>query len=236
VTLHTSQRNALIPCASYRSEWADPVLPTQNATNPRTGSSRVTLTAPKTADEISLPVAAYAEVSYAAFPFTALDQPSTLPLNLRPVPDEGDLVGLGLDSADTTTWVVRDSVTQEDLDEQDTVRLAADLDSEALLSVATEGRGRLRARVLSDASADDAQVLDGSFSVPSVAGRVASPLMYRDGWWTSWTTRPARWTVPLPFAVSDGPTTVEILAQDYDPGSLRIEVLEAQPDDDTLNR
>ncbi|MGB6021453.1 MAG: hypothetical protein WBG89_03890 [Ornithinimicrobium sp.] len=236
VTLNTSQRSALIPCASYRSEWADPVLPPQNGSNPGNGSSSsVTLTAPRTADETTLPVAAYAEVSYADFPFMTLGQPSTIPLNLRPVPDEGDLVGLGLDSAVTKTWVVRDSVTQGDLDERDTVRLTSDLDGEALLSVATEGRGRVRARVLSDAGEGDGRMLDGIFSVPSVAGRVASPLMYRDGWWTSWTTRPTRWTIPLPRALADGPRTVEIVAQDYHPGSLRIEVLEAQRDDDTLN-
>ncbi len=235
LSLHTESRNALIPCASYRSEWADPVLPPRSETEPSADSApQVTLTAPKTTEQITLPVAAYEELRYVDFPFTALDQPSTLPLDLRPVPDEGDLMGLGLDTSTTGTWIVRDAVTQADLDQGGSVRLTADLEGEALLSVATEGRGRLRARVLSNVEGDDGQVLDGIFADPDVAGRVASPLMYRDGWWTSWTTRSTRWTIPLP-ARSRGPTTVEILVQDYDPGSVRIEVLEAQPGDDTLN-
>ncbi len=251
LSLHTERGHALIPCASYRSEWASPMLPiraiqgsqrpsgeVEGGTRFRTQSQEteeshsVTLTAPKTSQRTSLTVAAYADVPYDTFPFEAADQPPTSPLSLRPVPDEGDLTGLGLNDSGTKAWVVLDSITRADLDTRGRATLEVAVEEEALLSVATEGKGRFQARLVGG----DDQLLDGMFNDPTVLGRIASPLMYRDGWWTSWTTEPMHWTIPLPPRLSGRQSTVEIIAQDYDRGSLTIQVLEAGTGDDTLNR
>ncbi|MGB3827352.1 MAG: hypothetical protein WA962_01125 [Ornithinimicrobium sp.] len=252
LSLHTEFGYGLIPCANYRSEWAGPfrpkgatvqagLIPDEGGGNTRfrtesenvSASQSVTLTAPETSERTSLTVAAYADVSYDEFPFVEADQPTTSRLNLRPVPDEGGLIGLGLDRSGTKAWTVRNSITQADLDSRGRVELAVSVEEEALLSVATEGKGRFRARIVGEDAAEG--LLDGMFYDPSVLGRIASPLMYRDGWWTSWTTEPTEWTIPLPPRVSGREGSVEIIAQDYDPGSLSIRVLEATTDDDTLN-
>ncbi|MGC1206735.1 MAG: hypothetical protein WA880_02135, partial [Ornithinimicrobium sp.] len=255
LSLHTENGYGLIPCASYRSEWAGPMLPigatvpaelvaddtddtddVEGTTKFRTESAEpeqsesVTLTAPELSERTTLTVAAYAEVPYEEFPFDAADQPSTSQLNLRPVPDEGDLIGLGLYLPGTKAWVVLDSITEADLDGAGRAELAVSVEEEALLSVSTEGKGRFQARIVGR----DETLLNGMFYDPSVLGRIASPLMYRDGWWTSWTAEPTEWTIPLPPGLGGEASTLEIIAQDYDPGSLSIQVLEAKTDDDTL--
>jgi hypothetical protein len=66
------------------------------------------------------------------------------------------------------------------------------------------------------------------FYDPSVLGRVGSPLMYRNGWWTSWTTERTDWAIPLRVDASGPALRLDVTAEGYDPGSLRVSVLQAE--------
>ncbi len=238
VTLLTPTRYGLIPCASYRSEWASPLTPVSAGVPRSEGQADlddrqgVTLTTPRTSERTSLTIAAYEDVPYADFPFEATEQPSTTQLNLRPVPDEGDLVGMITSSNTLRSWTRADVLTDADIDPQGRGTLRVPPGMHTLLSISTEGKGRLSIRPV-DAPQEP---LDGMFIDPSVFGRVASPLMYRQGWWTSWTVQPSQWTIPVPVGLDTSGATLEVRVQGYDPGSLRIVVLEAAPTDDTLNQ
>ncbi|MGB3685379.1 MAG: hypothetical protein WA991_06090 [Ornithinimicrobium sp.] len=225
VALRSPTRYGLIPCASYRNEWAAPLTPdiagpsiSEDAEPP----DLLTLTAPVTSEAEILTIGAYREVAFEDFPFGAGDQPSTAQLDLRPVPDEGDLAGLGL-VGDGARWEYLDPVTETDLDGQGRASLEVPAEERALVSVSTSGKGRIR---VSTAGPDGAP-LDGNFRDPSVLGRVASPLMYRDGWWTSWTIEPTRWTFPIPPGSDLRRGGLEVEVQGYDDGSVQLEVLHA---------
>ncbi len=223
VALRSPTRYGLIPCASYRNEWAAPLTP--DVPGPSISADAeppdvITLTAPATDEPESLTIGAYREVAFEDFPFATGDQPSTAPLNLRPVPDEGDVIGLGL-VGDGARWASLDQITETDLDEAGRASLEVPAHDHALVRVFTSGKGRIRVST----AGPEAAPLNGNFEDPSVLGRVASPLMYRDGWWTSWTSEPTRWTIPIPAGSEDrqGGLTVEV--DGYDAGSVELELL-----------
>lgn len=230
LTLRTPDAYGLIPCASYRNEWATPMPPLLPARADTQKQGSITLTAPRTSERSTLTVAGYVDVPYEEFPFDVIDQPSTSSLNLRPVPDEGDIVGPGWGQDGALVWSVSHSVSGRELDVDGRATLKLPQDEVSLLNVSTRGRGRFQVRTVGT----DPVYLDGMFERPLVNGRAASPLMYRDGWWTSWTTSPTRWTIPVPTDIASD-IEWEVVAQGYDdPGSLRLDVMTTDSLDDTL--
>ncbi|HKJ12814.1 MAG TPA: hypothetical protein VJ976_10565 [Ornithinimicrobium sp.] len=230
LTLTTPSGSGLVPCAAYRSEWASPLMPLRapseavpQQASPSDPRRPTTLTAPSTPERTSLTVGAYVPVPYEDFPFETEGQPSTSPLNLRPVPDEGEVVGRGWASSSLSAWTEVDALSRSGLDRRGQGQLSVTTDRPTLVSVSTRGRGRFMIRV----AGGDPPVLDGMFWDPWVLGRVASPLMHRDGWWTSWTTEPTDWAIPLRTDAGGSTARLEVTAQGYDPGSLEITVLEA---------
>jgi len=224
LTLVTPDRSGLIPCAGYRNEWAAPLMPPASDSPSQAGAgsdTRPTLTAQRTSTATSLTVGAYSAVPYEDFPFDVAGQPSTTPLNLRPVPDEGDLVGYGA-SDRLSEWTEVDALRESDLDQDGRGQLTVSTDRPNLVTVSTRGRGRFMVR-LADG---DRPLLDGMFYDPSVLGRVASPLMYREGWWTSWTTESTQWAIPLRRDADGSQLGLDVTVEGYDPGSLDIRVLE----------
>lgn len=225
VALRSPTRYGLIPCASYRNEWAAPLTP--DVAGPSISADAeppevITLTAPDTGERETLTIGAYRDVAFEDFPFASGDQPSTAPLNLRPVPDEGDLIGLGFVSAGTR-WQSVDQITGTDLDAAGKAALEVPAQGQALVSVSTSGKGKFRVSTVGP----DAGPLDGNFQDPSVLGRVASPLMYRDGWWTSWTSEPTQWTIPVPAGGDQREGGLKVEVQGYDGGTMEFVVLEA---------
>ncbi|MGB5951961.1 MAG: hypothetical protein WBG57_05505, partial [Ornithinimicrobium sp.] len=225
VTLRSPTRTGLIPCASYRNEWAAPLSPGNPGPPPTEATARsnvMTLAAPDIDGTESLTIGAYRSVPFEDFPFGKADQPSTAQLNLRPVPDEGDLIGFGLVSANTR-WESVDSYVRAGPESTDPATVQVPGEAQALLSVTTRGKGRFRV----ETQGRQRVPLDGNFKDASVLGRVASPLMYRDGWWTSWTSEPTRWTIPIPAGRDARDGGLRVRVEGYDPGSLEIVVLEA---------
>jgi hypothetical protein len=150
--------------------------------------------------------------------------PSTTPLDLRPVPDEGDLLGRSWASDRLTAWTEVDALSDVQLDSHGRGTLSASADRPSLVTVSTRGRGRFMIRV----AGDDRPVLDARFYDPSILGRVASPLMYRDGWWTSWTTEPMHWAIPLRRDATSSTLDLHVTAEGYEPGSLEVRVLQGE--------
>lgn len=221
VMLRSPTRYGLIPCAAYRNEWTAPLTPDTPGPPINDASEApevITLTAPDSDQRASLTIGVYRDVAFADFPFEATGQPSTDQLNLRPVPDEGELIGLGLVNAGTR-WQQVDQIAGEDLDPEGRATLGVPPRAQALLSISTKGPGRLRVNT----TGADRALLDGMFQDPTVLGRVASPLMYRDGWWTSWTAEPTQWTIPVPPGASD----LEVEVQGYEAGGVELSVLVA---------
>ncbi len=239
VALKTPGGNGYIPCASYRSEWSSPLTRIVGDDSLRTESSgtdnpaAIALTGPKNADTSSVAIGAYEDIPYDDFPFDAIGQPSTLSLNLRPDPDEGYVSGLGPLSGDSTaSTITTATVTDVYLDADGRVSLPAPASAKSVVHVSGTGKGRFR---VTSGGARPVP-LDGMFNDPTVFGRMASPLNYRDGWWTSWTADSTVLIIPVPPDVIGSDSPLEVTVEGYDPGSLRIDVVEVILDDDTLDQ
>lgn len=238
VALTTPDGSGFIPCASYRSEWSSPLTRIGGGDSPSGGSSSadddpvVSLTGPKNEDVTSVTIGAYEDVPYSEFPFEATDQPSTLPLNLRPDPDEGYVLGRDRLGADGLTWTTTATLNEESLDANGRVTTPTPLRTTSIVHVSGTGKGRFRVSGPGPRSAP----LDGMFSDPAFPGRVASPLNYRDGWWTSWSADSTELAIPVPADSVGTTSTLEVTVEGYDPGSLRIDIVEAGARDDTLDQ
>lgn len=229
VMLKTPVENSYIPCASYRSEWSSPLTRVGGDDAP---STEVSLTAPKNADTSSVAVGAYQDVPYADFPFDAAGQPSTVSLNLRPDPDEGYVLGLGRLGGDSAAWTTTATVTDTYLDADGRVSLPAPASVASVVHVTGTGKGRFRVT----SGGTRPVPLDGIFADPTAFGRLASPLNYRDGWWTSWTAASTDLSIPVPPEVIGAGSPLEVTVEGYDPGSLRIDIVEVITGDDTLDQ
>lgn len=238
VTLKTPQGADYIPCASYRSEWSSPLTrvalgdPPASESSGNTSPPVVSLTAPKNADATSVAIGAYQDVAYADFPFDAAGQPSTVSLNLRPDPDEGYVLGMGRLGGDSTAWTTTATVTDTYLDADGRVSLPAPASVASVVHVTGTGKGRFRVTT----GGTQPVPLDGIFDDPAVFGRVASPLNYRDGWWTSWTAASTDLVIPVPPDVIGTDSSLGVTVEGYDPGSLRIDIDEVITSDDTLDQ
>jgi len=238
VALKTPYGNGFIPCASYRSEWSSPLTRIVGSDSPSTGSSSsanpaaISLTGPKNGDVTSVTIGAYEDVPYADFPFEVTDQPSTVSLDLRPDPDEGYVLGMGRLGDDSLAWTTTATVTDRYLDADGRVSLPAPASATSVVHVSGTGKGRFRVT----SGGTRPVPLDEVFADPVVFGRVASPLNYRDGWWTSWTAASTDLAIPVPSAVIGSDSPLEVTVEGYGPGSLRIDVVEVITGDDTLDR